>query len=66
MEARVTAYSQAHQLRERMAQAQVRHGQEIRADLPGVRVSAMNRRWFSGRPSGKGCAWCAMRTARRN
>lgn len=54
MEARVTAYSQAYQLRERMAQAQVRHGQEIRADLTGVRVSAINRHWFSGRPSGKG------------
>ena len=54
MEARVTAYSQAYQLRERMAQAEVRHGQEIRADLPGIRVSAMNRHGFSGRPSGKG------------
>ncbi len=54
MEARVTAYSQTYQLRERMAQAQVRHGQEIRADLPGVRVTAMNRHWFSGRPGGKG------------
>ncbi|MFN2568258.1 MAG: hypothetical protein ABR564_01470 [Candidatus Dormibacteria bacterium] len=54
MEARVTAYSQTYQLRERMAQAEVRHGQEIRADLPGIRVTAMNRHWFSGRPSGKG------------
>jgi hypothetical protein len=54
MEARVTAYSQAYQLRERMAQAEVRHGQEIRADLPGIRVTAMARHWFTGRPNGKG------------
>jgi hypothetical protein len=54
MEARVTAYSQGHRLRERMAQAEVRHGQEIRADLPGVRVTAMSRNWFTGKPSGKG------------
>jgi hypothetical protein len=54
MEARVTAYSQAYQLRERMAQAEVKHGQEIRADLPGIRVTAMARHWFTGRPNGKG------------
>ena len=53
MEARVTAYSQAHRLRERMEQAEVRHGQEIRADLPGIRVTAMSRNWFTGRPIGK-------------
>jgi hypothetical protein len=54
MEAHVTAYSQADRLRERMAQAEVRHGQEIRADLPGIRVHAMGRNWFTGRPTGKG------------
>ena len=54
MEARVTAYSQAERLRERMAQAEVHHGQEIRADLPGIRVTAMSRHWFTGRPTGKG------------
>jgi hypothetical protein len=54
MEARVTAYSQADRLRERMEQAEVRHGQEIRADLPGIRVTAMTRHWFTGRPTGKG------------
>jgi hypothetical protein len=54
MEAHVTAYSQTHRLRERMAQAEVRHGQEIRADLPGIRVTATGRNWFSGRPNGKG------------
>jgi hypothetical protein len=52
MEARVTAYSQSSRLRERVEQAQVRHGQEIRADLPGVRVSAVTN-WFTGWPTGK-------------
>jgi len=54
MEARVSAYSQTHRLRERMAQAEVRHGQEIRADLPGIRVTAMARNWFTGRPNRNG------------
>ena len=54
MEARVSAYSQTHRLRERMAQAEVRHGQEIRADLPGIRVIAMGRNWFTGRPNHNG------------
>jgi hypothetical protein len=35
-----------------MAQADVRHGQEIRADLPGIRVTAMSRNWFTGRSNG--------------
>jgi hypothetical protein len=61
MEARVTAYSQAHRLRERMEQAEVKHGQEIRADLPGIRVTAMGRHWFTGRPNGKGeVFFCSM------
>ncbi len=61
MEARVTSYSQSEQLRERMVQAEVRHGQEIRADLPGIRVEAMGRTWFSGRPSRKGVVYfCTM------
>jgi hypothetical protein len=54
MEARVTAHSQAYRLRERMEQGEVRHGQEIRADLPGIGVVAMARDWFAARPSGKG------------
>ena len=54
MEARVTTHSQADRLRERMAQAKVQHGQEIRADLPGIRVTAMSRNWLTGRPSGNG------------
>jgi hypothetical protein len=53
MEAHVTAYSQSERLRERMAKADVRHGQEIRADLPGVRVTAAGRNWFTGRPYGR-------------
>ena len=54
MEARVTAYSQVSRLRERMAQAEVQHGQEIRADLPGIGVLAMVRDWFTARHRGKG------------
>ena len=61
MEARVSAYSQTDRLRERMAQAEVRHGQEIRADLPGIRVMAMSRNWFTGRPTGNAeIFFCAM------
>jgi hypothetical protein len=54
MEARVTASSQVYRLRERMEQAEVRHGQEIRADLPGIRVSARAPAWFGARQSDKG------------
>jgi hypothetical protein len=47
MEARITAHSQPYRLRERIEEAKVRHGQEIRADLPGVRVTAFADSWFS-------------------
>ena len=61
MEARVTAYSQAERLREGMEKAAVRHGQEIRADLPGIRVIAMARKWFTARDTGKGeVLFCTM------
>jgi hypothetical protein len=40
MEPRVMAHSQTHRLRERMVEAQIQHGQEVRVDLPGIRVSA--------------------------
>ena len=40
MDARVTAQSQSYRLRERMQEANISHGQEIRADLPNVRVLA--------------------------
>jgi hypothetical protein len=49
MEARVTGYSQSERLRESMERAAVRHGQEIRADLPGIRVVASPRNWFKPR-----------------
>lgn len=50
MQARVTAASQTYRLRERMEKAEVKHGQEIRADLPGVRVMTMGRDWLALRP----------------
>lgn len=40
MEARVTAQSQIFRLVERMQEAKVLHGQEVRADLTNVRVLA--------------------------
>jgi hypothetical protein len=45
MEPRVFAHSQTHRLRERMREAEIRHGQEIRADLPGIRVTAAFEGW---------------------
>ncbi len=54
MEARVTSYSQASRLRERMQRAEVQHGQEIRADLPGIKVSAAASAWLGARQGGKG------------
>ena len=41
MEARITAQSQPFRLIERMEEARVYHGQEIRADLPNIRVTAL-------------------------
>src|SRR6266852_4857330 len=41
MEARVTSQSQSFRLVERMEEARISHGQEIRADLPNVRVLAL-------------------------
>jgi hypothetical protein len=38
MEPRVFAHSQTYRLRERMSDARIRHGQEVRADLTGIRV----------------------------
>jgi hypothetical protein len=40
MEARVTAMSQPFRLRERMEEARILHGQEVRVDLPSVNVTA--------------------------
>jgi hypothetical protein len=53
MQAHVTVHSQAYRLRERMAQAKVQHGQEIRADLPGIAVTALDRGWFTARHDAK-------------
>jgi hypothetical protein len=41
MEARITAQSQSFKLRERLYEAKVSHGQEVRADLPNVRVAVL-------------------------
>jgi hypothetical protein len=53
MDAQVTSASQVDRLREGMEKAAVRHGQEIRVDLPGIRVLAMPYHWFA-RDKGKG------------
>jgi hypothetical protein len=47
MEPRVMAYSQTYRLRQRMAEAAIGHGQEVRADLPGIRVTAESADWRS-------------------
>lgn len=47
MEVRITAHSQSHRLRERLAEADVRHGQELRADVRGVRVRLGNPTWLA-------------------
>jgi hypothetical protein len=54
MEARVTAYSQSHRLRERMAEADLQHGQEVRADVRGVRVQLASPAWIGRRDVVKG------------
>lgn len=54
MEARVTANSQAYRLKARMEEAEVWHGQEIRADLPGVRVVSSPRAWVGARQGENG------------
>ena len=45
MEPRVFAHSQGYRLRERMNEAEIRHGQEVRADLTGIRVTAALEGW---------------------
>jgi hypothetical protein len=44
MQAHVTAASQAFRLRERLKEADIRHGQEVRADIENVRVYAAKGR----------------------
>ena len=45
MEPRVFAHSQTYRLRERMNEAEIHHGQEVRADLSGIRVTAAFEGW---------------------
>jgi hypothetical protein len=61
MEPRVFAHSQSYRLKERMNEAEIRHGQEIRADLPGIRVTATAASWRSGSDSNVGAIYfCTM------
>ncbi len=47
MEAHVTSQSQSFRLVEKMEQASIHHGQEIRADLPKVRACFATRVRFA-------------------
>lgn len=54
MEAHVTAQSQTYRLHERAKEADLRHGQDVRADVPRVRVRATSETtgWFGRRSAG--------------
>jgi hypothetical protein len=61
MEPRVMDHSQSHRLRERMVEARIEHGQEVRADLPGIRVSADLEGWRTAPEAQKGVVFfCTM------
>jgi len=61
MEPRVFAHSQTYRLRERMSDAQIKHGQEIRADLTGIRVTAAVDGWRASANSDIGAIFfCTM------
>lgn len=61
MEPRVFAHSQTYRLRERMKEAEIRHDQEIRADLPGIRVTAALEGWRTASDSNTGAIFfCTM------
>ena len=63
MEPRVTAYSQTYRLRERMGEASIEHGQEVRADLPGIRVTAAAADRYGEPAAGAGTIFfCTMGT----
>ena len=65
MEPRVMAHSQSHRLRERMAEAAIGHGQELRADLPGIRVTAEVADWRSAPDPNVGAVFfCTMGSIR--
>ena len=61
MEPRVFAHSQTYRLRERMKEAEIRHGQEVRADLTGIRVTTALERWRTvSDPNGGAIFFCTM------
>ena len=61
MEPRVMAHSQSHRLRERMVEANIQHGQEVRADLRGIRVTADADGWRIPREAQRGIVFfCTM------
>ena len=61
MEPRVFAHSQGYRLRERMDEAQIRHGQEVRADLTGIRVTAAMDGWrIAAEPNVGAIFFCTM------
>ena len=64
MEPRVFAHSQTHRLRERMAEAAVGHGQEVRADLPGIRVTAESNWRGAAAPNAGVVFFCNMGSIR--
>jgi hypothetical protein len=64
MEPRVFAHSQAYRLRERMAEASMGHGQEVRADLPGIRVTAESDQHGAPEPSVGVIFFCTMGSIR--
>jgi hypothetical protein len=65
MEPRVMAHSQTYRLKERMTEAEIRHGQEVRADLPGIRVTAEGPGWRSAPEPQRGVIFfCTMGTIR--
>lgn len=56
MEAHVTSQSQSFRLRQRAEEAHIRHGQEVRADVPNVRVTASATTPFGWRRRGAATA----------
>jgi hypothetical protein len=69
MQTRVTAHSQPYRLRQRLEEAGIRHGQEIRADLRGIHVSVAHSplgelyQWSGGhvgRPNAGDVYFCMM------
>lgn len=61
MEPRVMAHSQSHRLRERMSEANIGHGQEVRADLPGIRITADADGWRTTAEAQRGIVFfCTM------